>query len=198
MLRDRVRNGDNTEGQMAADEVVDNGRAAAISHPRHRNAQHLLKLRSGEMRNGAVAGHAKCRLARVGLEPGHKLLEVLRIHSRAGNNAELETCEQRDRHEILVQVKARLRLHHRQQIHRRTGGHEDGGSVGAGVLDRLDSDQSIAAGAILDDHSAVEKLADMLRQDAAQRVTSAAGRERKDYLRQRTGFAERIAGFRKQ
>src|SRR5882672_1469583 len=150
------------------------------------------------MRNGAVAWHAEGCLARVGLEPGHKLLEVLRIHRRTRDYPELEASELRDRYEIPGGVEARLGLHHRQQIHRRTGSDEDRGSVGTGAFDGLDSNQPIAAGTVLDNHVAIEKWTDMLRQDPAKRVATAAGRERKDDLGQRTGLAERIACFRGQ
>ena len=116
------------------------------------------------MRNGAVARHAIGRLVRVGLEPGHQLLEVLGADRRAGDHAELEARELRDRHEILRRIEARHRLHHRQQVHGRTGGHQDGGAVGIGAHDRLDPDQPVAAGAVLDDDIAIEQRADMLRQ----------------------------------
>ena len=49
---------------MAADEIVDDRRAAAIGHARQLDAQRLLEPRSREMRNGAVARHAEGGLVR--------------------------------------------------------------------------------------------------------------------------------------
>src|SRR5260370_38087073 len=120
------------------------------------------------MEKGVIGWHAKYRLARVGLEPGHELLEVLCIDCGACHNAELEPCEQRDRYEISCAVKARLKLDHRQQVHRRTGGHQDRGPVGPGALDGLDSDHPITAGAVFDVTRPTKKLPAGLAQDPAQ------------------------------
>jgi len=43
----------------------------------------------------------------------------------------------------------------------------NGGSIGIGVLDRLDSDQPIAAGTVLDDDVAIQKLAHLLDHQTA-------------------------------
>ncbi len=105
MLRNRIRNSNNSKRQMTADEVINCKCAAAISHPGHGNTENLFQFRAGEMRNGSVARNAKCRLVGMSLEPRHKLLEIGDIYRGAGDNAELETRELRDRHKILVQVK---------------------------------------------------------------------------------------------
>jgi hypothetical protein len=150
------------------------------------------------VRDGAVAGHAKRRLVRIGLQPANKLLEVFDIQCGTYSDTELEAGEQRDRHEILVQIKARLGLHHRQQIHRRTCRHEDGGSVGVGISDKFDGDQPVRAGAVFDDKAAIKTLVELLRQDSAYRITAAAGREGEDDLGWWTGGAERLSRYRKQ
>jgi hypothetical protein len=148
------------------------------------------------MRNGAVAGHAERGLVRIGFQPRDELLEVLDLgrDSGADEDTELEPHELADRNEILRRVKTRRGLDHRQQIHRRSRGHEDGGAIGIGSFHRLDTDQAITAGAVLDDDVAVEQGADVLRQQAAQRVAAAAGRERKDDFGQRTRLRQRLAG----
>ena len=69
---------------------------------------------------------------------------------------------------------------------------------GLAFLTDLDSDQPVAAGAVLDDDGAIEKLAYLLGQQTAKRVAAAAGREGKDQLGQRAGLAERIPRYRGQ
>ena len=64
---------------------------------------------------------------------------------------------------------------------------------GLALLDRLDADQPVAAGAVLDDDIAIEQRAELLPQNPAQRVTAATGREGKDDLGQWPGLGERIA-----
>jgi hypothetical protein len=97
------------------------------------------------------------------------LLEVLDLgwDGRADEDTELEPRELADRNEILRRVETRRRLDHRQQIDRRPRGDENGRTVRVGALDRLDTDQPVAAGAILHDDVAVEQGSDVLRQQAA-------------------------------
>jgi hypothetical protein len=147
------------------------------------------------MRNGAVAGDAIAGLVRIGLEPGHQLLEILGIDHGARDHAEFETRELRHRHEILCRVEARDGLRHRQQIHGRTGGDQNGGAVGIGAPDRLDPDQPVTAGAVLDNDAAIEQRSEVLPQDTAQRVAAAAGREGKHDFCERSGLGKRGARF---
>jgi hypothetical protein len=150
------------------------------------------------MRNGAVARHAETRLVRIGLEPCNQTREILCIDSRADGDAEFKSRQQRHRHEILVTIEGRIRLHHRQQKHGRPGGDKYRGPVRSGTLDRLDPDQPAAAVALLHDDGAVERLADLLSEQPAQRVAAAAGREGKDDFCQRTLLGLRHVRFRQQ
>ncbi len=103
----------------------------------------------------------------MGLQPRHELREVPGLDRGADDDGEFEARQQRDRNEILLGIEARLGLHHRQQIHGGARGHENGGAVGLGALDRLDPDQPVATGAILDDHRAIEQLTHALAEHPA-------------------------------
>src|SRR3954447_991833 len=144
------------------------------------------------MRNRPVTWHAETRLPRVGLEPRHKLVKVFGFNRRTGNDAELEPRKQRDGHEILFRIKAGLVLHHRQQKHCWAGGYENGRAIRIGVLDGLYSDQSIGPRAIFNNDCTIQKLTELLRDEATERVPAAASRKRKDHSCQRPSLAKRI------
>ena len=104
------------------------------------------------MRDGAVARHAEGRLAPDGLSARPRIAR--NPWPRPTGPMTMPNSKRASREtgtKSFVGIEARLGLHHRQQIHGRTGGHEDGGAVGIGALDRLDPDQPVAAGAVLDD-----------------------------------------------
>ena len=138
---------------MAADQVVDDRRAAAIGHARQRNAEHLPRVfEPSEMRNGAVARHAKRRLVGIGLEPGHKSLEVLGIDGRARPRRRTRSvpAARPARNPWLCRSSARSP----PSAANTSSGRSSPGSWcrrGWAFLTDLDADQPVAAGAILDD-----------------------------------------------
>ncbi len=91
----------------------------------------------------------------------------------------------------LARVEARLGLHHRQQIHGRTGGHQDRWRhrALAPLTDLIPISPSppVRFSTMTVRSSS---LADLLRQQPAERVAAAARRERKDDLGQRPGFGD--------
>src|SRR6202022_2572780 len=65
----------------------------------------LLEEDAGEMAGGADAGNARGRLARVGLEPGDQLLQVVRRKAFPAADQERLGCELRDRLQVVAQIE---------------------------------------------------------------------------------------------
>ena len=121
------------------------------------------------------------------------MLEILDVDGGAGDDAELEARQQRDRHEVPCWVKTRCvsTIGSRYMVGPVVTSIVD---PSAGALDRFDSDQPVAAGAVLDNDVAIEQWAEMLSINLwQQRVIAAAGRERIDDPGQRPGLASASA-----
>jgi hypothetical protein len=92
--------------------------------------------------------------------------------------SDLEIREVCDRREVLERVVAQLaRVRVREDRHRRHRRHQQRRAIGRRALDELVGEAPTGARLVVDDHGLVERLADLLADDAGQRVGTRAGRK---------------------
>jgi hypothetical protein len=133
-----------------------------------------------------------------GLARSHATSSLKSFAPVEGLAAIANSNEQRDRHEIFPAVEGGLGLHHRLQVHRRARGDENRRAVGRRTLDRLDADHAVGAGAVLDDHRAIQREPKLLGNEAAEGISAAAGGKRKDDPCERAGLRKGWGGRRQR
>jgi len=147
----------------------------------HVDAGHQLQIFEREVPGAAVARGAIGQGARLRLGERDELLQVLRRHVRRVDHEDVRHLrEQRDRHEILVDVVRQLREHVRIHRERADVADDDRVAVRLGARDLLHRDVACSARLVVDDHLLAERLRHLRRHRARDDLGAAARRERHD------------------
>ena len=175
----RWRIGD-AERDMAADEIVQDRRHAAIGHQRDLGAGHLVDQLGGEVHPRAVAAMADRELAGVALRHRDDVAQRLALERRRRRQDERRAREPRHRHDVLVRVVGHFLSHGEIGAECARPAEPDGVAVGRGLGDRIDPDHGAGTRLVLDHDRLSQLLLQALLDDARHRIRAAARREADD------------------
>ena len=112
---------------LAAEQIGERGRGAAIGHVLHLDARHRHEHFAGQMHRRAVARRRHVDLARIGLRIGDELGDRLRRHVLVDRHHVRHAVERRDRRDVADEVEL-----------------EVGVERGVDVVRRIDQQQRVA------------------------------------------------------
>jgi len=181
---------------LAAEQIGDRGRCAAIGHVLHLGARHRHEHFTRQMHRRAVARRRQVHLARIGLHIGDELGDRFRRHVIADRHHIRHAIERRDRRYITDEVELQVgvergidvvrRVHQQQRV-----------TIGFGIDHRFGGDVVAGAGLVLDHELLAEPLgeplADQPRDDigrSARRISDNPA-HRPGRIIQRRGAADR-------
>ena len=164
---------------VAADQVGQRGRRAFVADVHHVRASQLVELQAQTVRQGARAVGGVVDLARIGLDIGDYFLDVAGRHVRSADERQAGARDLGHRTQLLHRVHRQL---HRVRDFRDDAVDRDQYRVA--VPRRLEhflqTDQSGAAGFVVDHDRLPELLRQAFRQGAGLDVGCAAGRRADD------------------
>ena len=180
-MRQRRRQADQAERDLAADQIGDQLAAAAVRHVLDvEPAGLLLEQLAGEVLRRGGARRAEGELAGLALGELDQLLQRIGLQRRVRDDQVRAEDRVGDRRKVLDRIMVELGVHRRRD-HVDVGVHEQRVAVGRGARHVVGADQAAAAGAVLHDH-----LVERVRHDRGHRargqVHRAAGGERDDQI----------------
>ncbi len=175
-VRHRARETEERDLDVAADEIVDGGAAAAIGHVQDVDAGFLAQQLAGKVVRRADAGGAVVDLARIGPGIGDQLGDRMRGKIRMHGEADDVRAGIDDGREILHRVERRILVEVDVAGHHRIGADEQRVAVRRRARRIAGGDVAAHARAIVDDHRLAPGGIEPLGDGARHKVTGGAGR----------------------
>ena len=149
---------------LAAEQVLDTGRAAAIGHVAQLRAARVADEHADEVGHRTRAGTAVRRLVGIGLGPGKEVLQRLHALGHGGPDRHhvLRVHGERDRGHVVDAVLQLLVGVRVDREHRRWREQHDA-AIGRRVLQRDHAELSAGAGPVVDDDRARVRAAQLFR-----------------------------------
>ena len=188
-FRDRQRGGDagKHDRNLPGDEIGVGGAVALVGHVHHVHPRHGLEQFDGEMRGRAVTGGGDGEHAGPRLRERDEFPDVARGKGRVHDQQQGARCQHRHRREIPRWIEREFPVQAR--IDGVAGTDEDDGiAVGFGLGGDLRADDAARAATVVHHKSRAQVLREFLRDDAAEVVGAAAGRERHDHAHRTRGI----------
>ncbi len=192
--RHRRRQRREIDRDVAADQIGERRRAAAIGHVRELDAAHHLEQHGAEMDAAADAGGGVVELARILLGERDQLRDAACRQIRVDQHDQRAGADQADRREVLARIVADVLVERRVDRQRAGPADDQGVAVGRGLGDRPRRGRAAGAGAVLDHDLLAERLAHLLGRDAREQIVAAAGRVRHDQGDRTVGVVLRVGG----
>ena len=175
----RRHGGDGVECHLhvAADHAVAHLAGRLVRHVHEIGAAHRFEQLRRHVIGRAGAGRSVVELPRLRLGIGDEFLEILRRHRRMDHHHQVGIVDPRHRHEVAHQLE---RLVGDERLVRGVGvrHREQRVTVGRGLGDRVAADDRARARPVLDHERLLERLRQVLGQNAGIDVGGAAGAER--------------------
>ena len=139
-----------------------------------------LEQLAGEMPGAAVAARAEGELAGIRLGIGDEFLRGVDRQRRVDDEHVRRDRDQRDRREVLDRVVRHLRVEAGVDRVRRQRSHQDRVAVGRRFRNEIGADVAARAGAVVHHNALAPRVAQLLRDRAADDVERSARRKRHD------------------
>jgi len=173
---------------MAADQIVQDRRHAAIGNQGDLGAGHLVEHLGGEMHPCADAAMTDGQLARVALRQRDDVEQRLALERRRRREDEGRAREPRHRHNVLLRVVGHFLAHGEIGAECARTAEPDRVAVGCGLRDRVDPDHGARAGLVLDHDRLPQLLLQAELDSARHRIRAAAGRKADDETNRLVGI----------
>ena len=181
-LRDDVQRLVDHVVDLAADEIVEGRRRAAIGHQRGLEAELGVEHRARHMGDRADAGMAVAQLVAVGLEVGEELLEVLGRGVLLGDDRLRRVVGDADLLEAGRRVVLEVGVERGRRRLRAHVADAEGVAIGRRRGDARHARRAAGAADVLDHQLLAQRARHVLAEDARDDVGGPAGRERHDHV----------------
>jgi hypothetical protein len=163
---------------LAGQQILPHGPGAAVGDVDHVEAAALGDQLHHHVVGAAIAGGAVVQAPRLGEHECHELRECRGADAWMNHEHDGKAAEQGNRGEIGDRIERQPDAQRRREGVTGRRGHEQRVAVGCAARDMLAGNSAVAAGPVVDDDAAPERLAQALGDQPRGDVGAAAGRER--------------------